>query len=60
MERDARRDRGQWKGCYNLSGLADDRAGSRDGGLKMGNTYYYYVSARPHPSPPPPPRSTKN
>ncbi|KLU82043.1 hypothetical protein MAPG_01122 [Magnaporthiopsis poae ATCC 64411] len=32
MERDARRDRGQWKGCHSF----------KNGGLKMGQTYYYY------------------
>ncbi|KAL8381707.1 hypothetical protein RB595_005811 [Gaeumannomyces hyphopodioides] len=32
MERDARRDRGQWKGCHSF----------KNGGLKMGKTYHYY------------------
>ncbi|KAK4040881.1 hypothetical protein C8A01DRAFT_45814 [Parachaetomium inaequale] len=41
-----RRDRGQWKGCYNFKDITcEGDAGSipkRDGGLKMGHTYYYY------------------
>ena len=48
MERDSRRDRGQWKGCYAFNNITcDDDRGvgpARDGGLKMGNTYHYYVS----------------
>ena len=51
MERDSRRDRGQWKGCYAFSNITcDDDSGvgpARDGGLKMGNTYHYYVSPPP-------------
>ncbi|KAH6850368.1 hypothetical protein B0I37DRAFT_112779 [Chaetomium sp. MPI-CAGE-AT-0009] len=46
MERDSRRDRGQWKGCYTFKDITcEGDAGSipkRDGGLKMGHTYYYY------------------
>ncbi|KAK4156025.1 hypothetical protein C8A00DRAFT_41407 [Chaetomidium leptoderma] len=46
MERDNRRDRGQWKGCYTFKDITcEGDAGSipkRDGGLKMGHTYYYY------------------
>ncbi|KAL1843779.1 hypothetical protein VTJ49DRAFT_7489 [Mycothermus thermophilus] len=46
MERDTRRDRGQWRGCYNFQDITcEDGAGNvpkRSGGLKMGNTYYYY------------------
>ncbi|KAK0621150.1 hypothetical protein B0T17DRAFT_495008 [Bombardia bombarda] len=46
MERDARRDRGQWRGCYSFKGIiCDGDDGSiprRNGGLKMGQTYYYY------------------
>lgn len=49
MERDIRRDRGQWRGCHTFNDITiDDDFGARDkkrnGGLKMGNTYYYYVS----------------
>lgn len=48
MERDIRRDRGQWRGCHTFKDIVlDDDLGARDtkrnGGLKMGNTYYYYV-----------------
>jgi hypothetical protein len=48
MERDIRRDRGQWRGCYSFKDIiCDGDSGSvpkRNGGLKMGATYYYYVS----------------
>jgi len=48
MERDIRRDRGQWRGCYSFKDIiCDGDSGSvpkRSGGLKMGQTYYYYVS----------------
>jgi hypothetical protein len=48
MERDSRRDRGQWRGCYTFKDITrEGDAGSkpkRNGGLKMGHTYYYYVS----------------
>lgn len=49
MERDVRRGQGQWKGCYSFRNIVCDEnniSGSqnrRDGGLKMGHTYYYYV-----------------
>jgi hypothetical protein len=48
MERDIRRARGQWRGCYAFEGIIcdGDDGGSRPkrtGGLKMGQTYYYYV-----------------
>ncbi|KAK0711654.1 hypothetical protein B0H67DRAFT_298145 [Lasiosphaeris hirsuta] len=46
MERDIRRDRGQWRGCYTFKDIiCDGGSGSvpkRNGGLKMGHTYYYY------------------
>ncbi|KAK3897807.1 hypothetical protein C8A05DRAFT_38617 [Staphylotrichum tortipilum] len=46
MERDSKRDRGQWRGCYSFKDIVcDGDAGSipkRNGGLKMGHTYYYY------------------
>lgn len=49
MERDARRDPGQWRGCYSFKDIVcDDDSGAglkRNGGLKMGHTYYYYVSS---------------
>ncbi|KAK0384846.1 hypothetical protein NLU13_7324 [Sarocladium strictum] len=48
MERDVRRGQGHWKGCYSFRNMVCDEnniSGSqsrRDGGLKMGHTYYYY------------------
>ncbi|KAL2136327.1 hypothetical protein VTI74DRAFT_4361 [Chaetomium olivicolor] len=46
MERDAKRARGQWRGCYSFKDIVcEGEAGSvpkRNGGLKMGHTYYYY------------------
>ena len=53
MERDTRRNRGQWRGCYAFKDIildGDSRSTpKRDGGLKMGQTYYYYVcSLRSH------------
>ncbi|KAH8894937.1 hypothetical protein GQ53DRAFT_762317 [Thozetella sp. PMI_491] len=46
MERDTRRARGQWRGCYSFKDIIlDGDSGSvpkRNGGLKMGQTYYYY------------------
>lgn len=47
MERDSRRDRGQWRGCYSFKDIVCDGDAhgkpKRNGGLKMGHTYYYYV-----------------
>ncbi|CAK7215643.1 hypothetical protein SCUCBS95973_002544 [Sporothrix curviconia] len=47
MERDSRRDRGQWRGCHTFNNIICDGDSSqsqtpRSGGLKMGHTYYYY------------------
>ncbi|OAA55056.1 hypothetical protein SPI_08560 [Niveomyces insectorum RCEF 264] len=49
MERDSRRDRGQWRGCHTCKDIiCDGQEAShlnqtpRNGGLKMGHTYYYY------------------
>ncbi|PFH55206.1 hypothetical protein XA68_10388 [Ophiocordyceps unilateralis] len=45
MKPDVRRGRGQWRGCYSFKDIiCDDEAAvtRRDGGLKMGATYYYY------------------
>ncbi|KAB5557939.1 hypothetical protein GE09DRAFT_1221078 [Coniochaeta sp. 2T2.1] len=46
MERDTRRNRGQWRGCHSFNNIICDGdngySPSRDGGLKMGETYYYY------------------
>ena len=47
LERDLRRGQGEWKGCYtfkDIIGSDQDMAKIRNGGLKMGATYYYYVS----------------
>jgi hypothetical protein len=48
LERDIRRGRGQWRGCYAFEDIICDGDGGsspkRTGGLKMGSTYYYYVS----------------
>ena len=53
MERDIRRDRGQWRGCHSFKDIIcdgdDGHSTSRDGGLKMGQTYYYYVSVADFP-----------
>ena len=47
MERDVRRDRGQWRGCHSFKNIVNDgdidSRAKRNGGLKMGKTYYYYV-----------------
>lgn len=50
MERDARRAHGQWRGCHTFEDIISDTEGGgskakRKGGLKMGQTYYYYVCA---------------
>ncbi|KAI5863090.1 hypothetical protein GGS23DRAFT_596858 [Durotheca rogersii] len=46
MERDVRRDRSQWRGCHTFNNIIcdGDQVGNpkRSGGLKMGQTYYYY------------------
>ncbi|ROW12099.1 hypothetical protein VMCG_00704 [Cytospora schulzeri] len=46
MERDVRRDRGQWRGCYEFKNIICDgdrpATARRNGGLKMGQPYYYY------------------
>lgn len=46
MERDIKRARCQWRGCYKFEDIICDGDGStspkRTGGLKMGSTYYYY------------------
>ena len=47
MERDVRRARCQWRGCFKFEDIICDGDGStspkRTGGLKMGSIYYYYV-----------------
>ncbi|KAM0513545.1 hypothetical protein ACHAPE_007809 [Trichoderma viride] len=46
MERDARRGQGQWRGCFTFQNIVSDdenpHHNTRSGGLKMGQTYYYY------------------
>ncbi|KAI0011769.1 hypothetical protein F4779DRAFT_626292 [Xylariaceae sp. FL0662B] len=46
MERDARRDRSQWRGCHTFNDIICDgdqvSEAHRSGGLKMGHRYYYY------------------
>ncbi|KAL3419403.1 hypothetical protein PVAG01_09625 [Phlyctema vagabunda] len=46
MERDSRRARGQWRGCHAFEDIICDgekeTTPRRNGGLKMGCTYYYY------------------
>ena len=49
MEKDTKRGSGEWRGCYSFKDITcdgDDASSSgskRNGGLKMGETYYYYV-----------------
>ncbi|KJZ73388.1 hypothetical protein HIM_07182 [Hirsutella minnesotensis 3608] len=47
MKQDVRRGRGQWRGCYSFTDIVCDNkstiaAHRRNGGLRMGATYYYY------------------
>ncbi|KAI8950884.1 hypothetical protein F4801DRAFT_315234 [Xylaria longipes] len=46
MERDLRRDQGEWRGCHNFDKIICDgdlpTNSERRGGLKMGQRYYYY------------------
>jgi hypothetical protein len=49
LELDARRGRNYWQGCFTFSdiicdGDLDNQVPKRDGPLKMGGTYWYYVS----------------
>jgi hypothetical protein len=49
MVRDNRRGRGHWTGCHTFRNIVCDGDASgiherRDGALKMGGTYWYYVS----------------
>lgn len=49
MRQDVRRGRGQWRGCYSFKDIISreepsTRKPTRNGGLNMGDTYYYYVS----------------
>ena len=50
MQRDARRGKEHWTGCHSFENIiCDGKVGAagtaRDGGLKMGGTYWYYVSS---------------
>lgn len=52
MKRDSRRGWGHWAGCHKFRDIICDGDASgmhekRDGGLKMGGTYWYYVSSLP-------------
>ncbi|KAI1369061.1 hypothetical protein F5Y08DRAFT_180707 [Xylaria arbuscula] len=45
MERDSRRDQGEWRGCHNFDKIicdGDVPTSSERRGLKMGQRYYYY------------------
>lgn len=55
MDRDKRVGPGQWRGCHtftDIMGDGPDKSQWRTGGLKMGATYWYYVShcGEPHES----------
>lgn len=47
MKRDDRRGRGQWRGVHSFKNIicdgSDGASPKRNGGLKMGHTYWYYV-----------------
>ncbi|KAG6000720.1 hypothetical protein E4U21_005087 [Claviceps maximensis] len=47
MKHDTRRGRGQWRGCHSFKSISSGHEShaarpSRNGGLTMGHTYYYY------------------
>lgn len=51
MERDKRVGPGQWRGCHTFTDIVCDgqpayTPDGRHGGLKMGGTYWYYVSTQ--------------
>jgi hypothetical protein len=51
MQRDARIGHEHWSGCHNFSNIICDgdvtgNVTPREGGLKMGGTYWYYVGGR--------------
>lgn len=53
MEKDTRIGQGHWKGCHTFQDIICDgnlssNNGSRDGGLRMGGTYWYYVRGTIH------------
>ena len=48
LKRDRKTGPGQWRGCHTFENITCDgdtldASTSRDGGLKMGGTYWYYV-----------------
>lgn len=47
MEKDLRRGSGQWRGCWSFKDIAYEgdmtTAAKRNGGLRMGQEYWYYV-----------------
>lgn len=52
MQKDSRTGRGHWRGCHSFQNIICDgdslnTTGSRNGGLKMGGKYWYYVSLAP-------------
>ena len=54
MRRDARRGASCWSGCYRFEDIICDgdivqHDEKRSGGLKMGGTYWYYVSVDEKP-----------
>ena len=54
MEKDLRRGRGSWRGCHSFADISCEGpshavTSRRDGGLKMGAKYWYYVSLEKHP-----------
>lgn len=51
MSHDARTGPEHWRGCHTFENIICDGnlkavGNARDGGLKMGGTYWYYVSGR--------------
>lgn len=53
MQKDSRTGRGHWRGCHSFQNIICDgdslnATESRDGGLKMGGKYWYYVWPLPH------------
>jgi hypothetical protein len=49
MRRDTRKGHGHWRGCHSFTDIICDGDSvtpnkGRDGALKMGGTYWYYVS----------------
>lgn len=56
LKRDRRTGPGHWRGCHTFENITCDGdtldvSPSREGGLKMGGTYWYYVSSPSAPTP---------